>query len=204
MEKVQAERIDLGVCPAELYRGDVKRAAVLLPGQRYGASMPLLWFTRELLQARGFTVLAVEAAKGDWPLGVADAALTHLEDADQVLVVAKSASSRAAPLVTRRGLAAVWLTPLLNDLAVVDAIAATRAPALVIGGTADSAWDQQAALRLRAKGHDVIEVPGADHSLQFPDNTFASVAALNRYLEALDLFVASLAALGELAGSRSL
>ena len=92
-----------------------------------------------------------------------------------VVVIAKSLGSYAAPVVAERGLPAVWLTPLLMDDSIVEAIAASPAPALLIGGSADPAWVPEAA---EATGKQTLTIPGGSHSLRVP-------GPLRRYAEAL-------------------
>lgn len=53
------------------------------------------------------------------------------------VVIGKSLGSLAAPLVADRGLAAVWLTPLLTDEPTALAMRRATAPCLLVGGTAD-------------------------------------------------------------------
>lgn len=53
------EDVGLGVCRGQLFSGDGDGAALLLPGAGYVPAALLLWFTRELLEANGWTVLQV-------------------------------------------------------------------------------------------------------------------------------------------------
>ncbi|MFI5490947.1 alpha/beta hydrolase [Actinoplanes sp. NPDC051859] len=106
------------------------------------------------------------------------AALRRVRAADprrSPVVVAKSLGSYAATLVAEWGLPAVWLTPVLTDDTVVRAIAASSAPALLIGGTADRLWILEAA---RATGKQTLTIPEGTHSLRVP-------GALRRYAEVL-------------------
>jgi len=127
------------------HEGDPARCVVLLPGVRYFSQAPLLWFAREAAHAREWSVVEVdERVSGDqdpfaWMLGQAQRAL-EATDAELVVVVAKSLGSVAAPLVSGRGLPAVWLTPLLTRSDVVEALAAASAPALAIGSPDDPSW----------------------------------------------------------------
>lgn len=148
--------------------------AVLLPGRRYPVAMPLLTFAGRAALERGWQVRAVEwdgapnpedGGVGGW---VRDQLLAAVGDdsPDRVLVVAKSLGTRAAPVVMEKGWDAVWLTPLLNDDAVVAAIAASNGRQLLVGGTADDlAWDHDVAVRLGSTGCDVLEVEDADHAM---------------------------------------
>jgi hypothetical protein len=106
------------------------------------------------------------------------AALHRLREAGpqrSVVVIAKSLGSYAATLVSERGLPAVWLTPVLTDDSVVESIAASPAPALLIGGTADPLWVPEAA---DATGKQTLTIPDGSHSLRVP-------GPLRRYAEVL-------------------
>jgi hypothetical protein len=174
------------------HEGDPTRCVVLLPGVRYFSQAPLLWFAREAAQARGWSAVEVdERAPGDeepfaWMRDQAARAL-EATDADLVVVVAKSLGSAAAPLVSERGLSAVWLTPLLIRPDVVDALAAAPAPALAIGSRDDPTWGEgelpdNAAL-------EVLDLPGLDHSLQIEGDPLASIDVLRTVTERIGAFL---------------
>lgn len=75
--------------------------------------------------------------------------------------VAKSLGTLAAPVAAELGLPAVWLTPVLSDAAVAQALSAYPAPQLVVGGSADSLWPSGAP---QLPG-EVMYVEGADHGM---------------------------------------
>ena len=190
------EEIDLGVCGGRLWRGDERRAAVVLPGARYSPSCPLLWFARKVVQKRGWTVVEVwDEWRGGadavaWADDRASAALGAAAAARQLLLVGKSISSFAAALAADRGLPAVWLTPLLTEDEVVTALRRRTAPALLVGGTADETWDARVAYEL--DGAEVLELDGADHALEIAGDPLASIDALRRTTERIEAFVGSL------------
>nr|WP_239143861.1 alpha/beta hydrolase [Actinoplanes philippinensis] len=95
----------------------------------------------------------------------AEAALHRIDASTQPVLIAKSLGTRAAAFAAERRLPAIWLTPLLTDPSVAAAITANPAPALLVGGTADTFWDTSAA---RATGKPCLEIPGADHALRVP------------------------------------
>lgn len=174
--------------------GDPTRCVVLLPGSLYLSQAPLLWFAREAAQARGWSALELdERAPEDrdpfeWMRERAQEVLeaTH---ADLVVTVGKSLGSTAAPLV--RG-PAVWLTPLLTRDEVVDALARTSSPALVIGSPADPSWGEgdlpdNPLLQ-------VLELPGLDHSLQVEGDPLASLEMLRTVTARIGTFLDSLSA----------
>jgi hypothetical protein len=175
------------------HEGDPSRCAVLLPGVRYFSQAPLLWFAREAAQAGGWSVLEVdERAPPDedpiaWMRGQAERALAEAE-AELVVVIGKSLGSTAAPLV--RG-PAIWLTPLLTEAAIVDALGEAEAPTLLVGSPGDPTWaDGSVPDNPRL---EILELPGLDHSLQVSGDPRASLDALGRVTERASAFLAGLA-----------
>jgi hypothetical protein len=159
--------IDLGVCPGYEYAGDSRRAAIVLPGAML-AGMPVNAFAIEAVQSRGWRAVLVWDVFLDrsqdataWVRERLDAAIAYAH-AEQLLVIGKSLSTRAAGPAAELALPAVWLTPLLNDPKIVELIRARTAPALLVGGTADPTWDGALARELSP---DVLELEGADHGL---------------------------------------
>jgi pimeloyl-ACP methyl ester carboxylesterase len=94
-------------------------------------------------------------------------------------VIGKSLGTLAAGAVAERGWRAVWLTPLLNEPSFVDMLRARTAPALLVGGTNDPAWDGDLARELSP---DVLELDGADHGLAKIEHLAAIVRAIQAFL----------------------
>jgi hypothetical protein len=189
------ERLELGRCAVLRHDGDPARCAVLLPGRFYPTRAPVLWFAREAVMAHGWRALEVlgEPGGGPDPLGwerdCAERALEHCGDA-QTLVIGKSLASLLAAAVSERGLPAVWLTPLLVEATVTDALARTEQPTLLIGGTADSMWERDAIPDNPAL--EVLELVGLDHALQRPGDPHAGLDALRRLTDAVGRLVDAL------------
>ena len=157
------ERVDLGLCPAYDYKGDGP-TAVVLPG-RMLAGMPAVWFAFEPLVAENWRVVLLwweylDDAQSPWEFvrERADAAIAYAGGAD--LLIAKSLGTFGAPI----DVPAVWLTPLLTNASVVDALRGRTAPSLFVGGTEDPAWDGAIARELG----EAVELDGADHGLARP------------------------------------
>lgn len=189
------EDVDLGVCKGRWYAGEPDRVAVVLPGARYLPFAPLLWFAREVALARGWSVLEVWDEYLDrsedpwrWVEERAEAALRRAGEA-RTMLVTKSITSRAVTIATERSLPGIWLTPLLHNDDIAAGFEQLLAPALLVGGTADESWEGAAAQRA---GHDVLELDGANHSLQIEGDPLASVDALRRVIERMDAFAAAL------------
>ncbi len=185
--------------PISTHRPEADRRVVLLPGARYPTRAPLLWFAREVAVSRGYGVLEVlyappagEVAGGDlfsWVRDRATRALDH-EPPQLDVVVGKSLSSDAAGLAAERGLAAIWLTPLLDRPGIVSALARTGRPTLLVGSTADPTWRPEALppnVML-----DVLELDGLDHALQLPDDPQHSLKALAKVAKRIDRFLGAL------------
>ena len=176
------ERVDLGVCPAYDYAGEGP-TAIVLPG-RMLAGMPAVWFAFEPLLAANWRVVLLwweylddSESMWDFVRERAEAAFEYAGGAD--LLIAKSLGTFGAPIE----IAAVWLTPLLTEATVVDALRARTAPSLFVGGTNDPAWDGTVARELG----DVLELDGADHGLARPQDLAPVGAAVRAFSGRLGL-----------------
>ncbi|OJF09504.1 alpha/beta hydrolase [Couchioplanes caeruleus] len=161
--------------------------AVLVPGGGYTTQGPLFDLADAVLTARRDAVEPVEWSVPDGLLEVGPepfvrvhvaAALHRARTAaphGRPVLIAKSLGSHAAALAADEELPAIWLTPILTDDSVVEAITANRAPQLLIGGTDDRFWMPQAA---EATGKQVLQIADADHSLRVP-------GPVRRYAEVL-------------------
>jgi hypothetical protein len=175
------------------HEGDPSRCAVLLPGQRYSSQAPLLWFAREAMRARGWSVLELDERAPDdqepfeWMRRQAEGALGTAGGAEHVLVVGKSLGSAAAPLVSGP---AVWLTPLLIRPEIVEALRSTGSPTLLVGSPDDPTWGDGTVPVGEAL--EVLELPGLDHSLQVSGDPRASLDVLGRVTERVGAFLDAL------------
>ncbi|MFH5821487.1 hypothetical protein [Georgenia sp. AZ-5] len=181
-----------------IFDGDAGRVAIVFPGAGYTPDRPLLHYARSILRDAGWS--GRDVWWPELPPAGSDALGTMVRDiawrelhADaapaQRLVVAKSLGSLAAPLAADLQIPGIWLTPLMHNAEVVAGLERQTAPTLLVGGTADELWDGSAA---RRTGHPVLEIPGANHSLEFPGDARRSVAALGDVVEAITDFVATL------------
>ena len=197
----RVSEVDIGPCSAMAFDQQAERWVILLPGAGYSTTAPLFWFAREAALARGRNVLAVidrydrDTDPLRWAEDRAEASLQHVGDLPETILVGKSITSLAALLAARRGLRAIWLTPLLGEggtsvsHTVADGLAAATASFLLIGGTADPAWDGVRA-RSFARG-EVLEVPDADHSLQVHGDVRRSLTNLHQVTSAISDFLAA-------------
>jgi hypothetical protein len=153
----------------------------------------VLWFAREAAMAQGWSALEVLGEPGSHPEPVAwerECAERALEAVGQalVLVIGKSLASFLAGLVSDRGLPAAWLTPALDQQAVIDGLARARQRTLLVGGTADSMWERSALPDNPAL--ELLELPGVDHALQVPGDIGASLTALGQMAQAVERLAA--------------
>lgn len=167
--------------------------AVLMPGRSYSPNHPLLYFSRSVLLAQGWSVEEVwweleDLASEEAVIKRARATLDKVADHNP-LVVGKSLGSLVLPYVVQRGWPAIWLTPLLNDPDLIAALKNVKGKTLLVGGTADDYWDSNVA---KASGQQVLELPGADHGLEISGDPLASVGLLKEIVAAMMLFVQSL------------
>ena len=178
-----------------IYEGDPSRVASILPGRGYTPNHPLLYYCRMLLLDRGWTVREVWWVDGDKTDPDAAVAETTRElDAVSVglhLVVAKSLGTFALPLAVERTLPGVWLTPILTEASIATAVRNLSAPSLLVGGTTDRLWDAKVA---RQSAADVLELEGANHSLELGESVESSLAALQQVVARVASFVDRLGA----------
>jgi hypothetical protein len=107
-------------------------------------------------------------------------------DGGAPLLIGKSLGSYCATLAAERQIPAVWLTPVLTDQAVLEGLRQATAPCLLVGGTADHAWDGAVARKLSPH---ILEVDGADHGMYVPGPLAASAAVLGQVVTAVESFL---------------
>jgi hypothetical protein len=168
--------------------------AVVIPGRLYGPSTGMLLYAGDVAESRGATV-----HRHDWasePTAPFDPTVEAWVQGEIVprldglggdpLLIGKSLGTNAAGLAADRSLPAVWLTPLLTSHWVVAALSRATAPFLLVGGTADSVWDEGVAKGLTPH---VLSVEGADHGMYVAGPLIDSVAVLGRMVERIDTFL---------------
>lgn len=148
--------------------------AVILPGTGYTAKAPLLYWCAVLLCQQGWRVQAVE---WDGPSPVADESQAHVERELQQageaaggridLVVAKSYGTLCLPWAVEHAVPGVWLTPVLAETVILDALTQASSSHLAVGGSRDPLWVPATNLQTAAI---VKTVEGADHSLLLADD----------------------------------
>lgn len=174
------------------------RLALIIPGMRFGPHVPLLAYAYRAAEIRGAHIVPLSwpplsgksaADLGPWVAEQVSSAIDRLAELKPVskpLLIGKSLGSHAAAVAAERALPAIWLTPLLQYPTVCRALQRASAPFLLVGGTADPAWDGQAA---RSLSDHTLEVPGADHAMHVPGPVAASAAVLGQVADAVEHFI---------------
>ncbi|PZE86480.1 hypothetical protein [Curtobacterium sp. MCBD17_032] len=143
---------------------------LVLAGAGYGQQAPLLRWSTAIARQSGCEVLAPvwtvdDPARAD-PVGfVTQHVETVLAGRLPDLVVAKSFGCSLLPWAVANGVPGVWLTPVLTEDAVRDALAAVGDGHVAVGGSADPMWRPERVPRTRAQ---LVTVDGADHALEVP------------------------------------
>lgn len=173
-------------------KGDPGRIAIVLPGQGYTAQGPVLSYAIHALLDEEWTVrvLIWDVAPRGAREVYADTLRATVREHPEArhLVIAKSLGTLALPAAAELGMPGAWLTPLLEGpetpplRTAIGELVAGGVPTLLAGGTGDSLWSTEHA---RASGARVIDIDGADHSLEVPGDWRASLHALDRVTTAV-------------------
>jgi hypothetical protein len=171
------------------------KTAVLLPGSGYTVQSPLLYWCANMLRDAGWHVRAVEWTITDEalrdPIAFVERAV-EMAFADAApatrLVVAKSFGTFALPWAVREGVPGVWLTPVLTETALSEALASADATHLAVGGSQDPMWVPESAAGTRAT---LSTIPGADHRLEVADGWQASLDVQRNLMTSISEHVAN-------------
>ena len=181
------------------------RLAVFFPGLTYRNTMPALYYPRQLMLARGYDVLSVDYAYDQIPefmdlseqdkiawIG-ADAqaaveAVFALGQYEHFTLVGKSlgTAAMAAVVPDEPGLASadlVWLTPGFKTHGVLEGMARCSQRSLIVLGTEDPHYEEVHVAAARARGAEVILLPGFDHGLEKPGHVADTVAGMHTIIE---------------------
>lgn len=169
---------------------------VVLPGRAYTAARPLLDFATLVALQHGWAVRQVWWEPAEHPSSEETAAWVgdELVGATQgyggrVLVVAKSLGCYGAATAAESGYDAVWLTPVLTDPVIVEALSTPGGRHLVLGGGADFMWVSSVASGLPG---DVVEIEGGDHSMCVPGDAARSAELHAEVVRRIDVWLDAL------------
>ncbi len=196
--------------PHEFIRQDAStnHLAIFLPGYAYSCDMPLFDYAETLLldtgadllrlaytynlvpgfrtlapgvrlaRLRADTTPALTAALAQRPY----IRLTLIAKSLGTLALAHLLSEPILPSDTR----AIWLTPLLDDPIIRARIQSHPGRNVIAIGTTDPAYDPATLDHLAQSANTtVLIIPNADHSLDIPGDTIASVNALSTVITTL-------------------
>ena len=193
--------------PNSLIRQDDRNArlAVFFPGLTYRNLMPVLYYPRQLLLERGYDVLSINYAYDRIPefTGLSEedkiawigtdaraamAAVFGLGRYEHFTLVGKSLGTAAMaavaphePMLASADL--IWLTPGFKTHGVLGNMARCSQRSLIVLGTEDPHYEEAYVAAARARGAEVVLLPGLDHGLEKPGNVAESVAAMHGIVE---------------------
>jgi hypothetical protein len=189
-----------------------KHLAVVFPGLRYTTSMPGCYYSALVMLAKGADVLNVDyeyANPGFQELpdreqsrwiaadasAVVRAALAH-KKYDKITLIGKSLGTIAmgSLLSAEPGLEHadfIWLTPVLRQPPVHQAMMSRRHHGLFIIGTADTQYDESLLAEvLQSTGGESLVLPGVDHGLEIAGDVPGSIRVMETIARTIDRFVA--------------
>lgn len=192
--------------------GDTSHLAIVLPGRGYTAQMPLLYYATDMLTNIGADILLVEYAytkkpgfnelpddeKQRWFLEDVTAAYRAAivqRNYGRITIIGKSLGTLAMGYLLTTipelgGAEAVWITPLLHNETLCEQIERWAGHSLFAVGTADPEHDHARFHQLqRVTRGEAVVVRGADHSLEIPGNTLASLKAVESVIHGLNTFL---------------
>ena len=191
-----------GSVPARYQEGEGQGLLLIFPGFNYPPDYPLLYYTKKAGLYLGYGVLELaydlhalpRPNRGRLLEELAHVALAwSAERAARVVLAGKSVGTLVlalAPLFELdRPWARVWLTPLLNQPAVRNALARERR-GLAVAGSEDPYTPKEVWKAIEAPGLRKFWIEGADHRLESPDPV-ASAHHLASYAEELLIFLQS-------------
>ncbi|WP_336213882.1 hypothetical protein [Nonomuraea sp. LPB2021202275-12-8] len=172
--------------------GRPNRNAVIIPGAMYGPQAGLLAYVSEAVARRDAELELIswtpprDRLLERGPSWVREQVSPVVERLAAPVLIGKSLGSFGAAVAADRGLAGIWLTPLLTVPACAEALRRSTEPFLLVGGTADDFWDGALAGELTPH---VMEVEGADHGMKLPGPLHRSAEVLGRVTSAVEAFL---------------
>lgn len=190
--------------------GPANHLGILLPGYRYPAEMPPLYYAAQVLIKEGADVLRVDyaynrtnfaeqpaAEQEQWissdVLAACNAALAQ-HSYEKLTLVGKSLGTLAMGylLSDRRlqGASCVWLTPILTAEWLCARIEQRRPRSLFVIGTADQFYQPDLLRHLETvTGGRALILEGANHGLEIPGDISDSLDMLSQIVQALQEFL---------------
>jgi predicted alpha/beta-hydrolase family hydrolase len=188
--------------------GQPKGLVVSLPGDNYGVDGPLLYYPNQRLWRGGWDTAGItygyqSAGKRFAPLAIAGVldecqraieVLLHQRDYQQLVLMGKSLGASLVALLCQQLVLPAWtravyLTPPLGAM-FNPIFLETAQPACLALGTVDRFYDPEALRALRqARTFHLIQIEGADHSLNIEGDLQASLDGVKRVTEEVIAFI---------------
>lgn len=168
--------------------------AVVLPGRAYPVTLPAIASVADVVRERHevrSVSWSVDGMPTDPTAFVVDRAQAAAGGEPPALVVGKSLSTLASRWAAEQGCPAIWVTPLLEERAVVEGIRANPARQLLVCGLVDPAHDRGVAASLVAEAASVelLELPLLDHALSASGDGTMGRADIERVAAATRAFL---------------
>jgi hypothetical protein len=185
--------------------------AVMFPGYAYTSAMPVLYYTRQMLLARGADVITVDF---DWSeaeafvladdeeqlrwmnheVAAALDAAGRLAGYERTTLIAKSLSCLPLALTLREGQSfgnadVVWLTPPCQFDAFQGLLPKVSNRAILVTGTADSHYSAAEVDAAARAGVETVVMEGLDHSLEQVDQPIENLRSMGEVMRRLDVWV---------------
>ena len=176
------------------------KLALVFPGLRYSSDKPLLYYTTEILLARGYDAIQLWAdyrlpefqnlsqAEKSIQLIEDGKALLHsglqARDYSNLVMVGKSLGTLTMAFILTEDvklptLMTVWFTPLIHLPPVSQVVLDLPGPAFVAGSDADPTFESGTVSQILSISHITTQViEGADHSLEIPGEPLRSTQIL--------------------------
>jgi hypothetical protein len=187
------------------------KLALVYPGLRYSSDKPLLYFSTEILLARGFDVLQLWVNYGlpeFQGLSQAEKSIQLIEDGKALLhsglqartysnliMVGKSLGTLTMAFILGEDsrlpeLMTVWFTPLIHLPPVSQVVLDLPGPAFVAGSDADPTFESGTVSQIQSMPNITAQViEGADHSLEIPGEPLRSTQILASLMANLSDFL---------------
>lgn len=179
-----------------LIQPDSRYLAVILPGSGYSAERPLLHYSVSLALEQGCDVLTIDYGPGEHGnhdfVSILEAAAEAIRQAEQpyhrqIILIGKSYGTLVAGKLTnriRRPYLLVFFTPVRSTLSFMNGDRF-----IAFSGTEDPLLSMDEIRRWFNGSHPGYYLyPGANHSLEIPDNTWDSLDILHDVLGKMEDF----------------
>lgn len=182
---------------------------ILLPGYGYTNDSPMFRYTTELCIENGLSVLEVNYNYRDERYDSVDVnkaivddvrlvidQILHSDSVEQYIIVGKSLGTVAMASELTRNVfhdaKLVWLTPLLKQDDIYEAIQSHKGKQLILMGTADQHYVDERMKRLEHLALTELEiVEEMNHSLEYTGETYRSLRLLETLLKRVEQFIMS-------------